>query len=116
MSTSFINEYSDMVEACLEKNLVGAGDSYKAVIEAMRYSTLGGGKRIRPAILLMFYKLCGGISDGAVNFAAALEMIHTYSLIHDDLPCMDNDDMRRGKPLAIRHLPKTLHCLQVMPF
>ena len=98
MSTSFINEYSDMVEACLEKNLVGAGDSYKAVIEAMRYSTLGGGKRIRPAILLMFYKLCGGISDGAVNFAAALEMIHTYSLIHDDLPCMDNDDMRRGKP------------------
>ncbi len=66
--------------------------------QAMRYSLLSGGKRIRPVMLLEFYKLCGGEDNAALNFAAALEMIHTYSLIHDDLPCMDNDDMRRGKP------------------
>lgn len=98
MSTSFVSEYSDLIEACLEKNLSGSSESYKKIVEAMRYSALDGGKRIRPALMLMFYKLCGGTSDNAVNFATALEMIHTYSLIHDDLPCMDNDDMRRGKP------------------
>ena len=74
------------------------GDNFSAARSAMRYSLLNGGKRIRPVLLLEFYKLCGGEGDGALNFAAALEMIHTYSLIHDDLPCMDNDDMRRGKP------------------
>lgn len=64
----------------------------------MRYSLLSGGKRIRPILLLEFYSLFGGRAEGALNFAAAIEMIHTYSLIHDDLPCMDNDDMRRGRP------------------
>ncbi|MBR2043724.1 MAG: polyprenyl synthetase family protein [Clostridia bacterium] len=64
----------------------------------MRYSLLLGGKRIRPALLLEFYKISGGKNDGALPFALAIELIHTYSLIHDDLPCMDNDDMRRGKP------------------
>ena len=111
MSNSFVSEYSDLVDACLEKNLVGASDSYKIVVEAMRYSALNGGKRIRPAIMLMFYKLCGGISDGAVNFAAALEMIHTYSLIHDDLPCMDNDDLRRGKPSCHKAFPENIALL-----
>lgn len=66
--------------------------------EAARYSLLSGGKRIRPILLLEFYALCGGEGDSALEFAAALEMIHTYSLIHDDLPCMDNDAMRRGRP------------------
>ena len=71
---------------------------YSRVTEAMLYSLSIGGKRIRPILMLEFYKLCGGKSEGIYNFAIALEMIHTYSLIHDDLPCMDNDDFRRGKP------------------
>ena len=71
---------------------------YRRVTEAMLYSLSIGGKRIRPILMLEFYKLCGGKSEGIYNFAIALEMIHTYSLIHDDLPCMDDDDFRRGKP------------------
>lgn len=57
-----------------------------------------GGKRLRPVIVLEFCRLCGGDIEKALPFACALEMIHTYSLIHDDLPCMDNDDLRRGRP------------------
>jgi geranylgeranyl diphosphate synthase type II len=64
----------------------------------MRYSLLAGGKRLRPVFTLDFCKMCGGEFSDALPFAAAVEMIHTYSLIHDDLPCMDNDDFRRGKP------------------
>ncbi len=66
--------------------------------EAMKYSVKNGGKRIRPFLTLEFAKACGGNIDAALDFGCAVEMIHTYSLIHDDLPCMDNDDMRRGKP------------------
>jgi geranylgeranyl diphosphate synthase type II len=73
-------------------------DDFTSHYEAMRYSLLLGGKRLRPFILTSFYKLAGGKDDSCLNFAAALEMIHTYSLIHDDLPSMDNDDFRRGKP------------------
>ena len=69
----------------------------KTLLEAMRYSLLAGGKRIRPVLVLEFCRVCGGDWEKAVPFAAALEMIHTYSLIHDDLPCMDNDDYRRGR-------------------
>lgn len=68
------------------------------MLEAMRYSLQNGGKRIRPVLTLEFCELCGGEPSSALAFACALEMVHTYSLIHDDLPCMDNDDMRRGKP------------------
>ena len=70
----------------------------KILYEAMQYSLLAGGKRIRPILVLEFCRLCGGEWKEALPFAAAVEMIHTYSLIHDDLPCMDNDDLRRGKP------------------
>ena len=63
----------------------------------MRYSLLAGGKRIRPVLTLEFCRLCGGDWRRALPFAAAIEMVHTYSLIHDDLPCMDNDDYRRGR-------------------
>lgn len=73
---------------CLEKNL----------INSMGYSLTAGGKRIRPRLLLEFCSLCGGNIKDAMPLACAVEMIHTYSLIHDDLPCMDNDDYRRGKP------------------
>lgn len=66
--------------------------------KAMEYSTMCGGKRIRPFLVIEFCKLFGGSAEVAMPYAMALEMIHTFSLIHDDLPCMDNDDMRRGKP------------------
>ena len=65
---------------------------------SMAYSLTAGGKRLRPMLLLSFCSLCGGSVQAAMPYACALEMIHTYSLIHDDLPCMDNDDLRRGKP------------------
>lgn len=82
----------------IEKKLESCITAENSAAQAMKYSLLSGGKRIRPILLLEFYALCGGKGDNALNFAAALEMIHTYSLIHDDLPCMDNDDMRRGRP------------------
>ncbi len=68
------------------------------LFEAMRYSLLDGGKRLRPILALASCEAVGGTVDDAMNYACALEMIHTYSLIHDDLPCMDNDDLRHGKP------------------
>ena len=69
----------------------------KSLFESMRYSLLAGGKRLRPVFVLDFCRMCGGDTEAALPLAAAVEMIHTYSLIHDDLPCMDNDDYRRGK-------------------
>ena len=71
---------------------------YQVLYDAMRYSLLAGGKRIRPVLVLESCRACGGDPESALPFACALEMVHTYSLIHDDLPCMDNDDYRRGKP------------------
>lgn len=96
-----INLQADKVDMRLNELLsrqgpYGVGNSI--VADAMRYSILNGGKRIRPFLCLEFAKACGGKEDIALDFACAVEMIHTYSLIHDDLPCMDNDDMRRGKP------------------
>ena len=70
------------------------------LFEAMEYSLMAGGKRIRSTLLLEFCRVSGGDWKKAIPMAAALEMIHTYSLIHDDLPCMDNDDFRRGKPTS----------------
>ena len=70
----------------------------KKLFEAMEYSLLAGGKRLRPVLAMEFCRLCGGEPSRALPFAAAVEMIHTYSLIHDDLPSMDNDDFRRGRP------------------
>lgn len=73
-------------------------EKYKCLIDSVRYSIFSEGKRIRPYLTLEFNRLCGGDDKFAVPYACAIEMIHTYSLIHDDLPCMDNDDLRRGKP------------------
>ena len=70
----------------------------KQLFEAMEYSLLAGGKRLRPVFAFEFCRMCGRQWQAAAPFAAAVEMIHTYSLIHDDLPCMDNDDFRRGRP------------------
>lgn len=87
----------ELVEKALEAVFRGCpphGDLY----DAMNYSLLAGGKRLRPILTLECSRLCGGTDVQALSLACAIEMIHTYSLIHDDLPCMDNDDLRRGKP------------------
>lgn len=88
-------EYINLVNTRLSELLKGEND---IVYEAMKYSVENGGKRIRPVLVLESCKMCGGDISSALDVACALEMIHTYSLIHDDLPCMDDDDMRRGKP------------------
>lgn len=88
-----------LIETALGQALSGLDRVYTApVCEAMEYSLTAGGKRIRPLLTLAFAALCGGKKEEALPFACAVEMVHTYSLIHDDLPCMDNDTMRRGKP------------------
>ncbi len=98
MSNYTVNEYVALIEKELSKRLYRVENGQDYVRDAMNYSLSNGGKRIRPILVLEFCRLCGGNIDDAVNFACAIEMIHTYSLIHDDLPCMDNDDFRRGKP------------------
>lgn len=84
-----------------EKRLTELCDTYlpagEQISAAARYSLLGGGKRVRAVLTLAAYELCGGAEDAALDYACALEMLHCYSLIHDDLPCMDNDDFRRGR-------------------
>ena len=91
-------EYRLFIEAYLDKCFYGIAQPQQELFSAMRYSLLAGGKRLRPILALDFCRMCGGDWKTAAPFAAAVEMIHTYSLIHDDLPCMDNDDFRRGKP------------------
>lgn len=92
-------EYLDHIEDfLLNECFLYDGEPQKILFDSMRYSLLAGGKRLRPIFVLDFCRMCGGDWKSAMPLAAAVEMIHTYSLIHDDLPCMDNDDFRRGKP------------------
>ena len=93
-----LKEYKSLIDKNIDKYFPVINTEFSKVVEASRYSLLLGGKRIRPIIMLEFAKLFGGNREEVMPFAVALEMIHTYSLIHDDLPCMDNDDMRRGNP------------------
>lgn len=93
-----INDDISLIETELERVLSKGDTSYPKLFEAIRYSVGSGGKRIRPVLTLEFCRLFGGDIRKALPLAAAIELIHTYSLIHDDLPCMDNDDMRRGRP------------------
>ena len=89
--------YRQQIEDYLQQCFL-CDEPQQKLFEAMRYSLLSGGKRLRPVLALSFCELCGGNAEEALPLAAAVDMIHTYSLIHDDLPCMDNDDFRRGKP------------------
>ena len=92
-------EYKDIVDRALDQQFLSTKDSpVFGLADAMRYSLLAGGKRIRPTLVLEFCRVCGGDLDQTLSAACAIEMLHTYSLIHDDLPCMDNDDLRRGRP------------------
>lgn len=93
-----LNEYGELVNAALLKYLPTGDLPQKNVFDAMKYSVMAGGKRIRPVLVLEFCRICGGDINSALPFACAVEFVHTYSLIHDDLPCMDNDVMRRGRP------------------
>ncbi len=87
----------DEIEKIIKEYLPKEDGFQKTVIEAMNYSILSGGKRLRPMLMWETYKMLGGTGDVIKPFMAAIEMIHTYSLIHDDLPCMDNDEYRRGR-------------------
>ena len=93
-----MTDYIKQTEQALYDYLPDLNCREKELIESMKYSLEAGGKRVRPNLVFSFNELCNGKAEAAVPFACAVEMIHTYSLIHDDLPCMDNDDMRRGKP------------------
>ena len=110
-------EYQQEYEACrslIEERLNGYFSEscpQKELLDAMRYSLLAGGKRIRPVLTMKFCQAAGGTMEDALDFACAVEMLHTYSLIHDDLPCMDNDDLRRGKPTCHKVFGETVATL-----
>ena len=93
-----LKEYKTLIDARLAGYFCADGMPQAGLFDAMRYSLNAGGKRIRPILVLEFCRITGGDCDKALPAACAIEMLHTYSLIHDDLPCMDNDDLRRGKP------------------
>ena len=94
-----VNEYREKIDAALAGYFSLSEDFHQArLAEAIGYSLLNGGKRIRPILVLEFCRIAGGNVEEALPVACAIEMLHTYSLIHDDLPCMDNDDLRRGRP------------------
>ncbi|MBQ3471597.1 MAG: polyprenyl synthetase family protein, partial [Clostridia bacterium] len=95
-----LKERIALVDSALDKYLAIKDNPQKTIYEAMRYSVFAGGKRLRPVLMLSFCEMCGGDVNEALPFACAMEMIHTYSLRHDDLPAMDNDDLRRGMPTS----------------
>ncbi|MDP4178273.1 MAG: polyprenyl synthetase family protein [Bacillota bacterium] len=93
-----INEIKSEIDNWLKNYFTDKGTYNKSIYEAMSYSVNIGGKRIRPILLILVYSLYCDNYEDVIPISASIEMIHTYSLIHDDLPCMDNDDLRRGKP------------------
>jgi geranylgeranyl diphosphate synthase type II len=96
----YLTSHQKRVDTALESYLPKATVKPKTIHKAMRYSLFAGGKRLRPILCLAAAETCGDDSDSALPLACAVECIHTYSLIHDDLPCMDNDDFRRGMPTS----------------
>jgi len=107
---AYLSELGRAVDGCLAECLRSPGVP-SALLEAMEYSLLAGGKRLRPALCLVWAELFGARRDDILPAAAALECIHTYSLIHDDLPAMDNDDLRRGKPSCHKRFGEALAIL-----
>lgn len=96
--SNILDSHLKLIEDSVMSFVPSCEKAYSLIEDAMKYSLESGGKRVRPMLVLEFCRLCGGDVTKALPFAIAVEFIHTYSLIHDDLPCMDNDDMRRGKP------------------
>lgn len=97
-SNEILKEYAGVVDDNIKTYIPADNVIYNSVINAVEYSLSGGGKHLRASLVLEFCRIFSGTFDDALPAAIAVEMVHTYSLIHDDLPCMDNDDMRRGKP------------------
>ena len=93
-----LTEYKSLIDKELDRCLTFSPCKQQRLLDAMRYSVNAGGKRIRAILTLEFARLCGGTAEAALPAACAIELLHAFSLIHDDLPCMDDDDMRRGKP------------------
>lgn len=93
-----MHEAAVLVSEALARAFDTSEEVLAGLYESMRYSLLGGGKRIRPFLTLAFCRMHGGSDEAALPFACAIEALHTYSLIHDDMPCLDNDDERRGEP------------------
>ena len=93
-----LTSVADQVELALDQRLPAPKGHQAIVCEAMRYAALGGGKRLRPFLVIETAKMLGGDAAQALQVGCALECLHVYSLVHDDLPCMDDDDFRRGKP------------------
>ena len=100
LAKKILAEDAALTESLLDTLYRGGGRCDGVLDEACRYSLMAGGKRVRPALTLEFCRLFGGEPQNALPFGAAVEMIHTFSLIHDDLPCMDDDDLRRGRPTS----------------
>lgn len=100
IAQDYLSKISVQAEALFDKYLPPVTDRPCRLHEAMRYSMLAGGKRLRPALVRATFDMFGGKGDNVELAMVALEMIHTFSLIHDDLPCIDNDDFRRGKPTS----------------
>ena len=114
MSDMTAKEYKKLVDLKLSEFFNPSGLSYDGLLESMHYSLTAGGKRIRPTLVLEFCRISGGDIEKALPVACAIEMLHTYSLIHDDLPCMYNDILRHGKPTTHAALVKQWPCLQAM--
>lgn len=104
------------IEGILTKYLPEAIGLQSRIMEAMEYSLMAGGKRLRPMLMLETYRMFGGEGEVIQPFMAAQEMIHTYSLVHDDLPAMDNDEYRRGRKTLILCTEKIWEFLQEMHF
>ncbi|MBQ17642.1 MAG: farnesyl-diphosphate synthase [Planctomycetaceae bacterium] len=95
-----LDQYRPMVEAALAESLPSGSETPSRLREAMQYSLMAGGKRLRPILVLLATEACGEHPSAALPAACAIEMVHTYSLIHDDLPAMDDDELRRGQPTS----------------
>lgn len=114
-------DYREDINACLLKITKDKPELQKIVCEAMEYSLSAGGKRIRPMLVLEFCRICGGDYRKYLEIACSIELIHTFSLIHDDLPCMDDDDFRRGRPSCHKKYPEAIallagDALNTLPF
>jgi geranylgeranyl diphosphate synthase type II len=107
----YLKQKQDRVDQHLPSVLHLAGDAPRALLEAIRYSLLAPGKRLRPVLVLLAAEAAGGSDSGALPAACAVEMVHTYSLVHDDLPAMDDDDLRRGQPTCHKQFGEALAIL-----
>ena len=106
-----LDKYCEEIERHLMSFTAERPHLREVLQEAMEYSLMAGGKRLRPVLMLEFCRMCGGDFEKYYDIACTIEMIHTFSLIHDDLPCMDNDDYRRGKPSCHKAFPENIALL-----